>query len=223
MEVFTTISPKRLDRVKENYHVFFSLSDEKIDAVLKFLEYGRIIPSLYLEHREEEVSRKISEICDIDERASDQIINVIVNILRRVARRGFIPNRASDLKKMGFKESDVKRFRKIARLLKQKKADKDIKRVDKWREMFSEILPQLISIEYSFDIRCSVKGRKIEESLPIVLIKLETEGGEDETHDELVFQLDVGMAKHFARIFTKMYKEAQVLRNYQVQLKRRKK
>lgn len=222
-ERMKTISARYAQEAREAYIALFGLTDEKIDEVLKSVDYGRIFPEVWQEGQEEELSRKISKICNIDEEESDKIIVLLLNVLRGLSMKGFISNQASDLEKLGFKQPDVKRFRRIARILKKQKTAKEIMKIDSWRELSEEVLPGIDILEYSYDIRCKIEKGKVEEYIPMVLIKLKATSPEGGVPKEIVFQTSIGALRHLARGFNTMYKEARLLRKYGVRPKRGKK
>jgi len=211
-----TIGPKYVEEVKENYRALFKIPDEKIDEVLKLLDYGRLFPDIWEGHRETEFGKKISKICKIDLRTCDKIMNTLVNIIRGMQqRKDFISKRASDLEQLGFKKPDVRRYLRIAYLLKKSKAKEGVAKVDRWDELSREVLPRLAEMEYAFDIRCGIKKGKISEFTPIVLIKFKVEGM-GHSSQELVFQTNLGFLRLLVKDMTEMYRYASVLKKYTI-------
>lgn len=214
MEIYKTFSSsKKARRAEKNYRVFFKIPDKKIFDMLKFINYGKLFPEIYMEHLEQDWEKRISKTCKIDEQTVSSALNVILNILRGFQRKRFIVERASDLKRMGFEQSDIKRFLKIATTLRKNEAQKEIRKFDKWVQMSAEVIPRLMSIEYVYDIRCDTVRGKIETFLPLVLVKFETQDGSP-YGKELVFQMDIGTLRRVARNFAEMYRNAKPLKEY---------
>ena len=219
MEKLQTINQKNVTKFESRFRILLKIPDEMVHEVLKVLDYGRVVPDVWQDHREGEYNKKISKICNIDERAASSLIALIVSTIRRMRKKDFVSKRAADLKKLGFKQSEVDKFLRVTDLLKKNKAYDEISKVDKWIMMSSELLPRLSSIEYSFDIRCEIEKNRIGTSLPIILLKLELEDTRQKVPKEIVFQTDIGTFRHIVRNLAEIYRNAKVLRKYTLKVK----
>lgn len=216
MEELETISPEFVADVKERYRSLFKIQDEKIYEVLKLIDYGRLLPEIWKGGQEPDYERKISKICKIDVQTAHSVMQVIVTVLRRMREKDFISRRVSDLTNLGFKRSEIRRFIKIAKLLKKNKAYDEITKVSQWEELSQEVLPSLTSIECAFDIRCKIERDRIETYVPIVLLKFEIETEEEGVPKDLVFQTNLGTFRHIVRSLTEIYRNSRVLSKYRL-------
>jgi hypothetical protein len=217
LENLETINPKLAGKVKQNYVKFFKLSDEKINNILELINYGKVLPDIWRDHRETEYSRKIAARCDIDLKVASSIMGLLIDIMRRCKKEDFASKRADDLKILGFKDSDIDRFRKIAQTLRKKAAYKEIKKVDEYIQLSEEVLPRITAIECAFDIRCNIEKKRVKTMLPMILLKFEIEGETESPSKEVVFQADIGTIRQISRNLTKIYRNASVLREYTLQ------
>lgn len=115
---------------------------------------------------------------------------------------------------MGFKQTDINRFLKLAKLLKKNQASEEMLKINKWDILSREVLPRLESMDCAFDIRCRIEKSKIDTTIPIILTRFRLTSEEREPHRELVFQMDVGTLRHLARDLTEMYRRAKMLKQY---------
>jgi len=123
-----TFDAKSAPRHSQDFHNLLALSEDKIIEVLKLIDFGRALPEIWNEHREPEIEEKIVKICKVDKKVSQSIITSILHTIRRVNKKGFISNRASDFKKLGFEQSQIDKFVNIAKILQKEKTADHVKR-----------------------------------------------------------------------------------------------
>lgn len=216
---FETFRDGFSEKAKLDHEAFFKTPLEKLQKVLELIEYGKLLPEIWLERREREWNRKISRMTGIKVQEVPRIMRVISNALSGLQERKFILKRASDLKKIGYSNAEIGKFLKVAMLLRENKGASVASKMDQWIALSEEILPLLSFVECSFDIRCGVKNGKVVTFIPMVLMKFRTMEGESKAPKELIFQMQIGDLRHFARGITEMYRNAAALKEYVVQLK----
>ncbi|MGB8780472.1 MAG: hypothetical protein WCD81_07475 [Candidatus Bathyarchaeia archaeon] len=213
MEKLQTVRPERTEEFRKRYHVLLNISDEKINDILKLVDYGRLLPDIWKDKREEEFNRKIAKICQFDDQKASLVMSSIIGILRNVKKKEFVLKRESDLLKLKFNKTEIERYGKLVNTLRKKGGHDEVREVDQWQSLTAEVLPSLASIECSFDIRCGIKKDQVSTYIPIVLLKLRAtnEGGKS---SEFVFQTDIGTLRRITRVLTETYRNSSVLRKY---------
>jgi hypothetical protein len=196
------------------------LSDKKITEILELLNYGKMLPEIWKDRRELEFSRKIATLCNIDLKTAGSIASIVINIIRKTGKEEFASKRVEDLKKLGFGDSDIDRFKTIAQILREKAAYKEMNKVDDYIQLSEEVLPKITEIECAFDIRCKIEKEKVKTTLPMVLLKFKIKGEGEPFSKEIIFQTDIGSLRKISRSFTTMYRNASVLKEYTLQAKK---
>jgi len=212
MSRFKAIKAESIDLFKDDVNTLLALPEDKINIIIELSRNGLEVVRAYEDRTEEELIERVYKACKIEEEIAHNIIRFFKNMILDLSKGEYLDRIINDLKFLGYKPKQIEKISAVINQLKKTGAPQKMISVKK-RVMLSEsVMPYLSAIECVHDYRYLIEEGKIQEKIPLLIMRLYLSSNDDEKHDELIsFQMDIGTTKKIIEILNKRVKEFQLL------------
>jgi len=198
---FELIAQNSIDLFRKDVQIFLGLTDKQYNCFLKIINYGKRFYDIEKNYLQDDVIKEISDLCNIETNKLGRIIRLFGSLLKNY-NRGDVQLFKNDLIKLGLTKDELLKFETIYNNIND--MENILIEYSEEQDLSKAIIPFLEDIDVTLDIRIETENEKIVRSVPVIIVRLET----DDHQEPFVFQMDVGLSRYFINTLNTIYKNA---------------
>jgi len=190
----------------------------KIFLKLPIKQLKKIISSVEIENYYEQSWHRRNElikIIKIEKEELQSILNLIYFIGKRIIINRNLKSQTilADVIKMGYKQNEISNLKLLLNLIEKNEFRENFIISYKAQNSLKAIIPTLDGINFLIDYRLITKDKKEVSRIPVIILKWNAKK-EDDTNEELTFQVSVDNFKNIIDSFEEISDEIKILGLY---------